>query len=306
MRRSLPRAGIRALNLSGSICALATPFDSDGKLDLDAFARLVERQIQGGTQAVVVAGSTGEAHALDAAEFDQLVTCARHQAAGRIPIIAGTGGANTAKTVAATRHAKELCADAALVVTPYYVRPTQDGLYAHYMAIADAAGIQVILYNVPGRTGCDLLPATVARLAAHPMIVGIKEAVADPQRMTELLALRTDAFRVLSGDDPTALRALLSGADGVISVANNLVPAPFRALCDAARAGRGDEAAALDAQLQPLFDALGVESNPIPLKWGLSLQGLGSACPRLPLTELSPNHRSRLRDLLMNLQDAAV
>lgn len=294
------------MNLSGSICALATPFDSDGKLDLDAFTRLIERQIQGGTQGVVIAGSTGEAHALAAAEFDELVARGIRQIDGRIPAIVGTGGANTAKTLAATRHAKLLGADAALVVTPYYVRPTQDGLHAHYTAIADSAGLPVILYNVPGRTGCDLLPATVARLATHPNIVGIKEAVADPRRMADLLPLRSDTFRVLSGDDPTAARSLLAGADGVISVANNLVPAPFRALCDAARAGRRDEAAALDAQLQPLFDALGVESNPIPLKWGLSLQGLGSARPRLPLTELSLDHRDRLRDLLMNLQDAAV
>jgi 4-hydroxy-tetrahydrodipicolinate synthase len=294
------------LNLSGSICALATPFDSDGKLDLDAFTRLIERQIQGGTQAVVIAGSTGEAHALDAAEFDELVGHGLRHVDRRIPVLVGTGGANTAKTLDATRHAKDLGADAALVVTPYYVRPTQEGLYAHYAGIADSADLPVVLYNVPGRTGCDLLPSTVARLAAHPNIVGIKEAVADPQRMNDLLVLRSETFRVLSGDDPTAMRSLLAGADGVISVANNLVPGPFRALCDAARAGRRDEAANLNARLQPLFDTLGVESNPIPLKWGLSLQGLGSARPRLPLTELSPAHQGRLRDLLMNLQDAAV
>jgi 4-hydroxy-tetrahydrodipicolinate synthase len=294
------------LNLSGSICALATPFDSDGKLDLDAFTRLIERQIQGGTQAVVIAGSTGEAHALDAAEFDELVDRGLRHVDGRIPVLVGTGGANTAKTLGVTRHAGHLGADAALVVTPYYVRPTQEGLYAHYAGIADAADLPVVLYNVPGRTGCDLLPSTVARLAVHPNIVGIKEAVADPQRMNDLLALRSETFRVLSGDDSTAMRSLLAGADGVISVANNLVPGPFRALCDAARAGRRDEAANLDARLQPLFDTLGVESNPIPLKWGLSLQGLGSARPRLPLTELSPAHQGRLRDLLMNLQDAAV
>lgn len=294
------------MNLSGSICALATPFDSDGKLDLDAFRRLIERQIEGGTQGVVIAGSTGEAHALSAAEFDELVICGVRQIGGRVPVLVGTGGANTAKTLITTERVRQLGADAALVVTPYYVRPTQDGLYAHYVAIADSAGLPVILYNVPGRTGCDLLPVTVARLAVHPAIVGIKEAVADPLRMAELLALRSDAFHVLSGDDPTASRSLLAGADGVISVANNLVPGAFRALCDAARAGRSDDAALLDARLQPLFEALAVESNPIPLKWGLSLQGLGSARPRLPLTELSPIHRDRLRDLLMNLQDAAV
>lgn len=294
------------MNLSGSICALATPFDSDGQLDLDAFARLIERQIAGGTQGLVIAGSTGEAHALTTDEFDTLVRRGVAAVAGRVPVLVGTGGANTAKTLVATQHAMELGAAAALVVTPYYVRPTQEGLYAHYSAIADAAGLPIVLYNVPGRTGCDLQPATVARLAGHPNIVAIKEAVADAERVAQLLALRSDAFRILSGDDPSAARSLLAGADGVISVANNLVPALFRALCDAARSGRRDEAAALDARLQPLFDALGLESNPIPLKWGLSLQGLGSARPRLPLTELSAPHRERLRDLLSNLQDAAV
>lgn len=293
------------MNLSGSICALATPFDADGKLDLDAFAQLIERQVAGGTQAVVIAGSTGEAHALSTEEFDTLVLRGVRQIDGRIPVLVGTGGANTAKTLAATQHARQLGADAALVVTPYYVRPTQDGLLRHFLEIADGAGLPIVLYNVPGRTGCDLLPATVARLAAHSRIVAIKEAVADARRVEDLLALRTNAFRVLSGDDGSAMRSLLAGADGVISVANNLVPAPFRALCDAARAGRRDEAAELDGRLQPLFDALGLESNPIPLKWGLSLQGLGSAQPRLPLTELSLPHRERLRDLVLNLQDAA-
>lgn len=294
------------MNLSGSICALATPFIAEGKLDLDAFSRLIERQIAGGTQGLVVAGSTGEAHALSDDELATLVRQALHQVAGRVPVLVGSGGANTAKTLAATRRAAELGAAAALVVTPYYVRPTQEGLLQHYRAIADEAGLPVVLYNVPGRTGCDLLPATVAELAAHPRIVAIKEAVADPARMQALLPLRNSGFRVLSGDDGTACRSLLDGADGVISVANNLAPALFRALCDAARGGQREQAEALDRRLQPLFDALGVESNPIPLKWGLSLQGLGSSRPRLPLVELSPGHRERLRDLLTNLQDAAV
>ncbi|HWU52422.1 MAG TPA: 4-hydroxy-tetrahydrodipicolinate synthase [Tahibacter sp.] len=294
------------MNLSGSICALATPFDSNGQLDLDAFVRLIERQIAGGTQALVIAGSTGEAHALTTDELDTLVSRGVDVAAGRVPVLVGTGGANTAKTLAATQRALALGADAALIVTPYYVRPTQEGLYAHYAAIADSADLPIVLYNVPGRTGCDLLPTTVARLATHPNVVAIKEAVADESRVAQLLALRSATFHVLSGDDSTAARSLLAGADGVISVANNLVPAAFRALCDAARAGRRDETAALDARLQPLFDALGLESNPIPLKWGLSLQGLGSSRPRLPLTELSTSHRERLRDLLLNLQDAAV
>jgi 4-hydroxy-tetrahydrodipicolinate synthase len=285
---------------------LATPFQADGQLDLDAFARLIQGQLAGGTQGLVVAGSTGEAHALSDDELALVVAKALAVVAGRVPLLVGTGSANTAKTIAATRRARDLGADAALIVTPYYVRPTQQGLLQHYRAIADAVELPIVLYNVPGRTGCDLLPATVAQLAAHPRIVAIKEAVADAQRMQDLLALRSVSFQVLSGDDGSACRALLAGADGVISVANNLVPAQFRALCDAARGGHRDRAEALDAQLQPLFDALGLESNPIPLKWGLSTQGLGSAQPRLPLVELSVSHRERLRELLSTLQDAAV
>lgn len=285
---------------------MATPFQADGQLDLDAFARLIQGQLAGGTQGLVVAGSTGEAHALSDDELALVVAKAIAVVAGRVPLLVGTGSANTAKTIAATRRARDLGADAALIVTPYYVRPTQQGLLQHYRAIADAVELPIVLYNVPGRTGCDLLPATVAQLAAHPRIVAIKEAVADAQRMQDLLALRSFSFQVLSGDDGSACRALLAGADGVISVANNLVPAQFRALCDAARGGHRDRAEALDAQLQPLFDALGLESNPIPLKWGLSTQGLGSAQPRLPLVELSVSHRERLRELLSTLQDAAV
>lgn len=285
---------------------MATPFQADGQLDLDAFARLIQGQLAGGTQGLVVAGSTGEAHALSDDELALVVAKAIAVVAGRVPLLVGTGSANTAKTIAATRRARDLGADAALIVTPYYVRPTQQGLLQHYRAIADAVELPIVLYNVPGRTGCDLVPATVAQLAAHPRIVAIKEAVADAQRMQDLLALRSVSFQVLSGDDGSACRALLAGADGVISVANNLVPAQFRALCDAARGGHRDRAETLDAQLQPLFDALGLESNPIPLKWGLSTQGLGSAHPRLPLVELSVSHRERLRELLSTLQDAAV
>ncbi|HJU40981.1 MAG TPA: 4-hydroxy-tetrahydrodipicolinate synthase [Tahibacter sp.] len=290
----------------GSLCALATPFGADDALDLDAFARLIEHQIRGGTQGLVVAGSTGEAHALDADETDRLLAFAVERVAGRVPVIAGTGTANTKKTIAATRRARAQGADAALVVTPYYVRPTQDGLRRHYLDVAEHGDLPVVLYNVPGRTGCDLQPQTVAALATHPRIVGIKEAVGDVARVEALVALRRDDFVVLSGDDPTALRSFSLGVDGVISVANNVVPGLFRQFCDAARAGRTDEAAAIERRLQPLFDALGVESNPIPVKFCLSAIGIGSPRLRLPLTELGDAHRGRLRELVLNLQDAAV
>lgn len=287
------------MRISGSITALATPFDASGEIDLDAWRRLLALQLEGGTQAVVVAGSTGEAAALFDAEYDTLLRVAVEFVAGRVPVLAGTGLSATAKTIEQTRRAAVLGADAALVVTPPYVRPTQLGLVAHYRAVADDGALPVVLYNVPGRTGCDMLPATVAELAPHPRIVGIKEARSDAERMGDLLALRSEGFTVLSGDDPTACRAMLAGADGIVSVASNVVPASFRRLADHARAGRAVEAQALDARLAPLYDFLGVESNPIPLKALLARQGLGHGL-RLPLLPLSAGH-SAMADRLATL-----
>ena len=278
------------MRISGSITALATPFNVAGELDIDAWQRLLAAQLGAGTQAVVVAGSTGEAAALYDIEYDTLLRTAVELVAGRVPVLAGTGLSNTAKTIEQTRRAAALGADAALVVTPPYVRPTQAGLVAHYRAVADDGELPVMLYNVPGRTGIDLLPETVADLAGHARIIGVKEAVADAARMDALLRLRDAGFAVLSGDDPTACRAMLAGADGVISVASNVVPASFRRLCDLARNGRADAAQALDGRLQPVCDFLGVESNPIPVKALLALQGAGHGL-RLPLTPLSPRHQ---------------
>ena len=277
------------MRLSGSITALATPFNAAGELDLDAWQRLLQQQLDAGTQAIVVAGSTGEAAALYDAEFDLLLRTAVEFVAGRIPVLAGTGLSNTAKTIEHTRRAAALGADAALIVTPPYVRPTQTGLIAHYRAIADDNALPVVLYNVPGRTGGDLMPETVAELCGHPRIVGIKEARAEPERMEALLKFKNSDFAVLSGDDPTACRAMLAGADGVISVASNVLPAAMRRLCDLARAGKADAANEIDAQLQPAFDFLGVEPNPIPVKAVLALQGIGHGL-RLPLLPLSTAH----------------
>lgn len=277
------------MRLSGSITALATPFNAAGELDLDAWQRLLQQQLDAGTQGIVVAGSTGEAAALYDAEFDLLLRTAVEFVAGRIPVLAGTGLSNTAKTIEQTRRAAVLGADAALIVTPPYVRPTQAGLIAHYRAIADDNALPIVLYNVPGRTGGDLLPETVAELCGHPRIVGIKEARAEPERMDALLKFKSGDFAVLSGDDPTACRAMLAGADGLISVASNVLPAAMRRLCDCARAGKADAANDIDAQLQPAFEFLGVEPNPIPVKAVLALQGIGHGL-RLPLLPLSPAH----------------
>lgn len=276
------------MRLSGSITALATPFTASGEIDLDAWRRLLQAQLDGGIQAIVVAGSTGEAAALYDAEYDAILRSAVEQVGGRIPVLAGTGHSNTAKTIEQTRRAANVGADAALVVTPPYVRPTQAGLEAHYRAIADDGALPVVMYNVPGRTGCDLLPDTVAGLIEHERIVGIKEARNEAERMSAWLGLRSDGFAVLSGDDPTACRAMLAGADGVISVASNVLPRAFRRLCDLARAG---DAAAQDwdARMHAIYDFLGVEPNPIPLKALLQRLGIGHGL-RLPLLPLSPAH----------------
>lgn len=277
------------MRLSGSITALATPFTAAGEIDLEAWRSLLQAQLDGGTQGVVVAGSTGEAAALYDIEYDALLRTAVEQLGGRMPVLAGTGLSNTAKTIEQTRRVAALGADAALVVTPPYVRPTQPGLLAHYRAVADDGALPLVLYNVPSRTGCDLLPETVAELAGHARILGIKEAFSEPARMGALLPLRGDAFAVLSGDDPTAARAMLAGADGVISVASNVMPRAFRRLCDLARGGQREQAEAWDARLRELYDFLGVEPNPIPVKAILARHGIGRGL-RLPLTSLAPEH----------------
>lgn len=294
------------MNIRGSICALVTPFAADGALDLAAYGRLLEHQIAGGTQAVVVAGSTGEAHMLEHDEFERLLAFAVERVAGRIPVIAGTGEAGTAKTVALTRRAAALGADAALVVAPYYVRPTQEGMRRHYLEVAEHGGLPVLLYNVPARTACDLLPETVAGLREHPAIIGIKEARGDAERIRATAELVRPDFVYLSGDDGSAGEAMLAGAAGTISVVANLVPRPFRALCDAAVSGDRAAAARCGAALDPLVQALNCAPNPIAVKAGLPELGLGTALPRLPLVELEEGPaRARLRTALTTLASLA-
>jgi 4-hydroxy-tetrahydrodipicolinate synthase len=290
------------LALSGSICALATPFGGrDDALDLDACGRLIDYQLAGGTRAIVMAGSTGEAAALDEHEYSALLEFAAARIARRVPVLAGTGLSATRKTIAQTQRAREAGVDLALVVAPPYVRPTQEGLYRHFSEVAERGGLPVVLYNVPSRTACDLLPETVARLAGHGNIVGIKEARAEPERMQALLGFGGKHFTVLSGDDPTAMRAMLAGAAGVISVAANVAPADFAALCDRCAARDTAAAQTVDARLQPLYEFLGVEPNPIPVKWCLSQLGLGAPQLRLPLVPLSTAHHAKGRDLLVRL-----
>lgn len=290
------------LTLSGSICALATPFDARGALDLDAFTRLIEYQLEGGTEALVVAGSTGEAHLLDDAELVQLLTHAVTQVRGRVPVLAGTGAASTRETIELTQRAQQLGIDAALVVTPYYVRPSQDGLRRHFLEVAEATAIPLILYNVPGRTACDMLPTTVAGLRDHPRIVGIKEAVPDHERITALVQLANESFVFLSGDDASAGAAMLAGASGAVSVVANVVPRMFRSLCDAARQGDTTKTASLDAKLAPLLAAMTCAPNPVPVKAGLAALEICTARVRAPLYEMEPGaEHARLVEALLGM-----
>lgn len=295
------------MEIAGSLCAIATPFDARGALDMAAFGRLIDHQIDGGTQGIVVAGSTGEAHMLDELDYERLLAFAVERIAGRVPVIAGSGEAGTARTIASTRRAKALGADAALVVTPYYVRPTQDGLRRHFAEVGAHCDIPIVMYNVPSRTGCDMRPETVAELRDTTGIAGIKEAVGAPERIAAIAQLRRPGFVYLSGDDGSAADAMLAGAGGVISVVNNLIPKTFRALCDAARGG--DRAAAMQRaqRIAPLVEALNCAPNPIAVKAGLAELGLCGAMLRLPLVELPPGpERARLRETLLPLAGVAT
>jgi 4-hydroxy-tetrahydrodipicolinate synthase len=275
----------------GSIPALVTPMRQDGAIDVDAWERLVDFHLEAGSDAVVVGGTTGESPALERVELEELIKSARRRIDERIPLIAGSGTAGTAKSVALSRAAEAAGADALLVVTPYYNRPTQEGLYRHFTAIADAVSIPLILYNVPGRTACDLLPETVGRLSQHPRIAGIKEATGSVERGEKVLRVSRPGFVLLGGDDLTAARLMRSGARGVISVTANVAPRSMHEMCAAALRGAHDEAARIDARLAPLHEKLFVEPNPIPVKWAVHRLGLAGPALRLPLVPLTEAHR---------------
>lgn len=278
--------------LAGSITALVTPFEAGGSLDRSSLAALIERQIAGGSRAVVIAGSTGEAAALTTDEYCALLEAALQAAGGRIPVLAGSGLSSTRATIEQTRRAAAAGAAAALVVTPPYVRPTQAGLVAHYRAVAAEGGLPVVLYNVPSRTGVDLLPASVAELLDTPGIIGIKEAKVDAERIRALVALKRpgQTFAVLSGDDGSAGESVQLGADGVISVASNLAPRQMQAWIEAARAARGGARCAPAAALEELIGYLAIEPNPIAIKALLAAAGHIQPALRLPLLASATDH----------------
>lgn len=279
---------------SGSLVAIVTPMRPDGSVDFAAWSRLLDFHLENGTSGIVVAGTTGESATLTDPELHELVKRASEHAKGRMLIVAGAGTSSTAATVARARSLSELSIDALLVVTPAYVRPTQEGLFRHYSAVAEASRLPVILYNVPTRTAVDMLPETVARLARVPRIVGIKEAVPEVARVRALCESCGDSFVVLSGDDASARETLFAGARGVISVTANVAPRAMADLVAAALAGDRAAAERIDGPLAVLHRDLFVEGNPIPVKWALGQMGLIGPGIRLPLTELSVGYHARL------------
>lgn len=281
--------------LKGSMTALITPMKEDGALDYAALEKLVDFHVEAGTEGLVVGGTTGESPTLEHDEHIELVERACEFANGRIRIIAGTGSNSTAQTLKLSRAVDRLPLAAVMIVTPYYNKPTQEGLFRHFTAVADAVSHPVILYNVPGRTGVDLKTETVGRLAAHENIGAIKEATGELDRIAPLREACGDAFTLLSGDDETSAEFMLRGGDGVISVTANVAPREMRALCDAARAGDRASAERIDATLRALHRDLFVESNPIPVKWAAQEMGLCGPGIRMPLTPLAPEHHAKVK-----------
>jgi 4-hydroxy-tetrahydrodipicolinate synthase len=282
----------------GSIVALVTPMREGGDIDEHSLQRLIDFHVEQQSDALVSVGTSGESATLNEAEHCHLIRRSVELAAGRIPVIAGTGANSTREAIDLTRCAYEAGADACLLVTPYYNKPTQEGLYQHYKAVADAVPIAQILYNVPGRTAVDMLPDTVERLADIDNIVGIKEATGDLQRAREILERCSDRLKLYSGDDATAMELMLLGGEGNISVTANVAPAAMHQLCVAAMAGDRDTAAAINARMDVLHSTLFVESNPIPVKWALYEMGLIPPGIRLPLTQLASEHHDTVRQAL--------
>ncbi len=273
--------------IQGSIVALITPMNNDGSVDMDSLKTLVEFHIGQGTDALVAVGTTGESATLTETEHCQVIKAMVDFAAGRIPIIAGTGANSTAEAITLTGLAKQAGANACLLVTPYYNKPTQEGLYLHYKAISEAVDIPQILYNVPGRTACDMLPETVARLAQLPNIVGIKEATGDLTRVKKLRELCGDDFALYTGDDATSCEFCLMGGNGTVTVTGNVAPRLVHEMIMAAIDGNREAALGIDAKLTSLHKQLFIQSNPIPVKWAVAQMGLCGNGIRLPLTWLT-------------------
>lgn len=286
------------MNTRGSLVALVTPMSEDGALDLDALRRLIDWHIAEGTDGIVIVGTTGESPTVSYDEHCLLIRTAVEQAAGRVPVIAGTGANSTSEAIELTECAKRGGATAGLSVVPYYNRPTQEGLYQHYKKIAEAVDLPLILYNVPGRTVADLSNDTALRLAAVPGIVGLKDATGNMERAGDLLRRAPKDFALYSGDDASALPFMLLGGHGVISVTANVAPKLMHEMCEAAFAGDLTRGRELNNALLPLHSKLFVEANPIPVKWACAERGLIPSGLRLPLTPLSAGFHDTVRDAM--------
>lgn len=284
--------------LTGSLVAIVTPMHEDGRLDLASLKKLIDFHVQAGTDGIVVVGTTGESPTVDVEEHCLLIKTTVEHVAKRVPVIAGTGANSTSEAIALTRKAKELGADACLLVAPYYNKPTQEGLFQHFSAVAQAVDIPQILYNVPSRTGCDIHNDTVVRLSSFPNIVGIKDATGGIERGTDLLLKVPADFAVYSGDDATSLSLMLLGGHGVISVTANVAPTLMHDMCAKAMAGDVVGARQINAKLFGLHQKLFVEANPIPVKWVLQQMGLIQSGIRLPMVNLSQHYHALLRQAM--------
>jgi 4-hydroxy-tetrahydrodipicolinate synthase len=289
---------LRAAMIKGSLVAIVSPMHEDGSLDFDALRRLIEWHIDEGTNAIVAVGTTGESPTVDPQEHVELVRFAVQAARGRVPVVAGTGGNSTREAIELTTHAQQAGADATLQVVPYYNKPTQEGLYRHFAAVAEAVDLPMILYNVPARTAADLGVETTLRLAQLPGIVGLKDATGDLARAGQLLRRLPANFALYSGNDDSALALMLLGGHGVISVTANVAPKLMRQMCDAALTSDLPKARALNARLMPLHLRLFVEPNPVPVKWALQRLGKIAGGIRLPLVPLSASGREAVQAAL--------
>ncbi|MDJ0750935.1 MAG: 4-hydroxy-tetrahydrodipicolinate synthase [Woeseiaceae bacterium] len=282
----------------GSLVALVTPFDGNNRVDYSSLKRLVDFHVEQGSSAIVVAGTTGESPTLERSEHIELIGRAIEIADGRIPVIAGTGSNSTSQSIELSLAVADPRIAAYMAVVPYYNKPTQEGLFRHYMAIADAIEKPLLMYNVPGRTVADLLPDTVSRLARHDNIFGLKEATGDMERLRAIRDLVSEDFRLYSGDDFTLRPFIEQGGHGVVTVSGNVAPSQVATLCELARSGAAEEARRLDDTLQPLNQSLFVESNPIPVKWALAEMGLIEPHIRMPLTPFSARYHEDMRSAM--------
>lgn len=283
---------------TGSLVALVTPFDDENRVDYAALEKLVEFHVAAGSDGLVIAGTTGESATLEDSEHAELISQAVRFAAGRIPIVAGTGSNSTSQTIKLSRAVAGSGIEAYLMVVPYYNKPVQEGIFQHFRAIADAVDKPIMLYNVPGRTVADMLPETLARLAEHPRIFGVKDATGDMDRLRECRALLPPEFRFYSGDDFTTREFIQGGGHGVVTVSGNVAPELVATMCRAAASADKDQARELDDRLQPLNTALFLESNPIPVKWAVSRMGLISPRIRLPLTPFAEQHHAQMLEAM--------